>query len=145
VFRRILFPTDGSPASVGAADSAVEFARSAGASLIALHVAPELHLFTYEPEVTEAEQEQYRRTRDARAHNFLAYVQQRAARAGVACESLVAIADEPYEAIISTARERQCDVIAMASHGRKGLRALLLGSQTQKVLTHSAIPVLVLR
>jgi nucleotide-binding universal stress UspA family protein len=145
VFKRILFPTDGSPASVGAADSAVEFARSTGASLIALHVASEFHLFTYEPRVTEAEHEQYRRTRDVQAHDFLAYVQQRAARAGVACESVLAIADDPYEAIISTARDRQCDLIAMASHGRKGLRALLLGSQTQRVLTHSAIPVLVLR
>ena len=145
MFKRILFPTDGSPASVGAADSAVEFARSTGASLIALHVAPELHSFTYEPRVTEAEHEQYRRTRDAHAHNFLAYVQQRAARTGVACEWVLAIADNPYEAIISTARDRQCDLIAMASHGRKGLSAVLLGSQTQQVLTHSAIPVLVLR
>jgi nucleotide-binding universal stress UspA family protein len=110
-----------------------------------LHVIEPLHLFTYEFEVTEKVHEAYRRHRDARAAEFLAPVEKLAREAKVPCNAVMAQADEPYEAIISTAHEQLCDLIVMGSHGRKGVQGLLLGSQTQKVLTHSAIPVLVFR
>jgi nucleotide-binding universal stress UspA family protein len=145
VFQHILLPTDGSSGSQAAAAAAVRFAAQVGARVTALHVVPPLHLFTYEPEVTEHAHETYHRNRDARARECLAPVEELARTAGVACETLMVEADNPWEAILSTAHERGCDLVAMASHGRRGLAGVLLGSQTQRVLTHSAIPVLVLR
>jgi nucleotide-binding universal stress UspA family protein len=145
VFKHILFPTDGSLLAVAAADRAIEFARQTGARLTAVHVMPVLHLFTYEPGVTEAVHDQVRKDRELHSHKVLGAVAERAAAAGVPCETLLLSADYPDEAIVATARAQQCDLIAMASHGRKGIAGMLLGSVTQKVLTHSAIPVLVLR
>lgn len=123
----------------------MRFAAQIGARVTAVHVVPPLHLFTYEPVVTEQVHETYRRNRDARAQEFLVPIAQMAQEASVACNIMLAEADEPYEAIIRTARDQMCDLIVMASHGRKGVRAMLIGSQTQRVLTHSTIPVLVCR
>jgi nucleotide-binding universal stress UspA family protein len=106
---------------------------------------PELHLFTYEPGVTEAVHDQVRRDREQHSHKVLGDVQERAKVAGVPCDTLLLTSDYPDQSIIAAARSQQCDLIAMASHGRKGIAAVLLGSTTQKVLTHSAIPVLVFR
>jgi nucleotide-binding universal stress UspA family protein len=145
VFKHILLPTDGSPAAEVAIDACLRFAQQTGASITALHVMPVLHLFTYEPGVTETVHEQVRKERERRSHQYLEVVEQRAAAAGVPCATELVTSDSPYEAIIETARSRDCDLIAMASHGHKGIRALLLGSTTQKVLTHSAIPVMVFR
>lgn len=145
MYQHILLPTDGSEGSRAAAAASIRFAAQVGARLTALHVAPPLHLFTYEPEVTEHAHQTYHKNRDARAKACLEPIEQMARDAGVACDALMVEADDPYEAIIATAHERQCDLVAMASHGRTGLRGVLLGSQTQKVLTHSAIPVLVYR
>ena len=102
-------------------------------------------MFTYEPGVTESVHEQVRKDREMHSKKYLELVEQRAAAAGVPCKSILLTSDYPYEAIIDAARTRHCDLIAMASHGRKGLKGMLLGSETQKVLTHSAIPVLVFR
>jgi nucleotide-binding universal stress UspA family protein len=145
VFNHILLPTDGSALAEAAADAAIEFARQTGARLTAVHVMPELHLFTYEPGVTEAVHDQVRKDRELHSRKVLDEVKERAQVAGVLCDTLLLTSDYPDEAIISAARAHQCDLIAMASHGRKGIAALLLGSVTQKVLTHSAIPVLVFR
>lgn len=145
MFKHILLPTDGSPASEAAVDACIEFARQTGAGITAIHVMPMLHLYTYEVGVTESVHEQVRHERELRSKNYLGMVEQRAAAAGVSCKSVLATADAPYEAIIGAARDGQCDLIMMASHGRKGIKALLLGSETQKVLTHSTIPVLVFR
>ena len=79
------------------------------------------------------------------ANRNLAVLEKAAKDAGVPCETLCEIADHPYEAIIRIAEKRGCDLIMMASHGRRGVKGLLLGSETQKVLTHSLIPVLVHR
>ena len=79
------------------------------------------------------------------ADQVLAQAAQAAQAAGVACDTASAISDHPFEAIVKVAVEKGCDLIVMASHGRKGLRGFLLGSETQKVLTHSTIPVLVYR
>lgn len=145
VFKHILLPTDGSAGSSVAAAECIRFAAQVGARITAVHVVPPLHLFTYEPEVTEHAHETYHRNRDARARECLAPIEQLAREAAVPCESLMVEADNPYEAILSTAHDRGCDLVAMSSHGRRGIGAMLLGSQTQRVLTHSAIPVLVFR
>jgi hypothetical protein len=79
------------------------------------------------------------------ADDYLAVIAKAAAQAGVECYTVATNRAYPYEAIISVAAQRNCDLIVMASHGRSGMRALLLGSETQKVLTHSQIPVLVVR
>lgn len=128
-----------------AAEACVRFAAQTGARMTVVHVVPPVHLFTYEYEVTEKTHEAYRHMRDQRAKEVLQPVEQLAWTAKVPCKTMLVDADEPYEAILSTAQDEGCDLVAMASHGRKGIRAVLLGSTTQKVLTHSAIPVLVFR
>lgn len=145
MFKNILLPTDGSPAAESAVHACIRFAQQTGASITAVHVMPVLHMFTYEPGVTESVHEQVRKDREMHSKKYLDLVEQRALAAGVPCKSMLVTSDYPYEAIIDVARTRHCDLIAMASHGRKGIKGLLLGSETQKVLTHSAIPVLVFR
>jgi len=147
-FTHILFPTDGSEISDGAATTAISLAHSLGAKVTALHVVPpylpplpEMGVgFTYA--MTE---EEYDRATKAQAAEMLGKVQDEAAESGVACDTVTAISSSPWDAIIKSARERGCDAIVMASHGRKGLAGLVLGSETTKVLTHSSIPVLVTR
>jgi nucleotide-binding universal stress UspA family protein len=145
VFKHILFPTDGSPASLLAADACVRLATQIGARLTVIHVVPPIHLFTYEFEVTEKVHESYKRMRDQRAKEALDPVELLASAAKVPCKTMLVEADEPYQAILATANDQACDLVAMASHGHRGIRAVLLGSTTQKVLTHSALPVLVFR
>ncbi|MGZ5198567.1 MAG: universal stress protein [Telluria sp.] len=145
MFQHILFPTDGSPASKLAAEQCMRFAGQVGARVTAVHVVMPLHLFTYEPMATEELRATYRRYRDDHARDCLAPLEELARSNGVRLETHVIEADEPYAAIIQAAHDNACDLVAMASHGIKGLKAVLLGSQTQKVLTHSALPVLVFR
>lgn len=145
MFQHILLPTDGSASSLAAARACVSFAAQVGARLTVVHVVAPVHLFTYEPLITDEVLETYGRKRDARARAFLEPVVQLAHDAKVAVSAMLAEADEPYEGLLNAAREHGCDLVMMASHGRKGVRGLLLGSQTQKLLTHSAIPVLVYR
>ena len=118
MFKHILVPTDGSPLSEAAVAHAVEFAKSIGAKITGLHVIPPFHTFTYDSEMLEDTREQFDKDSQAHAEHFLAKIE-------------------------SMAKEAGCDVIAMASHGRKGMKGLLMGSETQKVLTHSTIPVLI--
>jgi nucleotide-binding universal stress UspA family protein len=89
--------------------------------------------------------EQYARDTEARAEKYLAVARVEAGIAGVPCETVHATRDHVYEAIIDTATKKGCDLILMASHGRKGISAFVIGSETYKVLTHSKIPVLVCR
>jgi nucleotide-binding universal stress UspA family protein len=145
VFKHILFPTDGSPASQVAAEACMRFAAQVGARVTILHVLPNVHLFTYEPLIVEQANETWRHNREQHARACIAPVEDIARKANVKFASMLVPADEPCEAIIATAHEKGADLIAMASHGRRGIRAVLLGSQTQKVLTHSALPVLVFR
>ncbi|HYD80062.1 MAG TPA: universal stress protein [Paucimonas sp.] len=145
MFKHILVPTDGSPLSEAAISHAVEFAKSIGARITGVHVIPAFHTFDYRAEMLEDTRQQFEKDSRAHAQRFLAKIEQAAQEAGVECSTLLATHDHPYEAIIETARETGCDAIVMASHGRKGIKALLMGSETQKVLTHSTIPVLVYR
>jgi len=145
MFKRILLPVDGSEASGRAVLAGVDFARSLGAEVIAMTATPSFHTFTMDAGMLEQTREDYARTSRAHGQRMLEGVAAAARDAGVPCTNVQITSDEPYEAIISAARDQGCDLIVMASHGRRGIKGLLLGSETQKVLVHSAIPVLVYR
>lgn len=145
MYSHILIPIDGSPLSMGAMQTAMAFARDAAAKVTVLTVVEPFHIFTIAPEQLQARRDAYEK--DARAHaaEFLAAAEREAKLLGVHCEVVQAESDDPYLVIVETALKRGCDLIAMASHGRRGIAALLLGSVTLKVLTHSKVPVLVYR
>jgi len=128
-----------------AAAVCVRLAAQVRARLTVLHVVPPIHLFTYEFDVTEQVHDSYRHMREKRIKDFLVPVEELAATANVPCRAMLVDADDPYEAILKAAHDEKCDLVAMASHGRRGLSGLLIGSTTQKVLTHSALPVMVFR
>lgn len=145
MFKHLLLPTDGSPASEAAIQKSLALAKEVHARVTGLHVIPEFHVFTYQTEMLEDTREQFTKDSQSRAVQFLAVIQKAAEEAGVVCDTAYMASDHPYQAIIKAAEDRGCDLIAMASHGRKGMSGLLLGSETQKVLTHSKKPVLVFR
>lgn len=145
MYQHILFATDGSPASQVAADACMRFAAQVGARVTILHVITNVHLYSYEPGFAEPDHDKLRHDREEQARKSIEPVEAIARNAQVTFDSLLLHADEPSAAIVATARDKGCDLIAMASHGRRGIKAVLLGSQTQKVLTHSALPVLVFR
>jgi nucleotide-binding universal stress UspA family protein len=145
MFKNILLPTDGSPTSERAILAGIALAKETGARVVGLYVMPEFHTFTYNTEMLEDTAEQFAKDSAAHAAKFLGVIEAAANAAGVKCSTTSVTSSHPYEAIIDTAREMKCDLIAMASHGRKGLKGLLIGSETQKVLMHSQIPVLVYR
>jgi nucleotide-binding universal stress UspA family protein len=95
--------------------------------------------------VLEDTEPEFNAATEQHADKFLAFISDAARSAGVPCSVAQVVSDDPYEAILQTAKERKCDLIIMASHGRRGLKGMLLGSETQKVLVHSDIPVLVYR
>ncbi|MEH6435980.1 universal stress protein [Massilia sp. DD77] len=145
MYKRILFPTDGSEASGRAAYAALDFAKSTGATVVAMTAVPEFHTFTTDAEMLEQTASEYKEASTARAGRLLDEIAALARERGVPCTCLQVVSDSPYEAIIASAREQGCDLIMMASHGRRGIKGLLLGSETHKVLVHSAIPVMVHR
>lgn len=135
MFRHILIPSDGSAASQLAVNAALRMARESGARVTAIHVLPEEPALVSRAEAQPA----------AEDDEILASIARQAGTLHVNCTTLQVHAEQPHAAIVSTALQRGCDLIAMASRGRSGLASLMLGSQTQKVLTHSKIPVLVFR
>ena len=147
MFSRILFPVDGSEISGKAIRQAVEFAREAGASLVAFHAAPVHRPMVYEGFLPSdyLVPERVREATERQARRVLAPVEKACNKAGVPCDAIFVVHDSPYEAIIAAAKKHRCDLVVMASHGRRGLSGLLLGSETTKVLTHGRTPVLVLR
>jgi nucleotide-binding universal stress UspA family protein len=145
MFKHLLLPTDGSESSNDAVEKGIRFAKSEQARVTGIYVMPEFHLFTYRTEMLEDTQPQFAADCRAHADKYLAVIDGAARKAGVACDTVSVTSDHPFEAIINTAEEQGCDLIVMASHGRRGARGLLLGSETQKVLTHSKVPVLVYR
>lgn len=146
MFKNILVPTDGSERSQRAVRTATELARIHGARLTSIHVIPDYHLLiAYEGAFDPVTEERIEEEAKARAEKYLEFVRQVAAEAGVPCDTVCETSDHPHEAILKTAAARRCDLIVMTSHGRKGLAAVLLGSETRKVLTHADIPVLVVR
>jgi len=147
MYKHILIPTDGSALSEMAIRQGIAFARAIRAKVTALAVSPSFHLFEVDPIMVgyTPSPEQYARDSEARAEKYLAVARVEAGIAGVPCETVHATQDHVYEAIIDTACKKGCDLIFMASHGRKGISAFVLGSETYKVLSHSKIPVLVCR
>ncbi|SOE52850.1 Nucleotide-binding universal stress protein, UspA family [Burkholderia sp. OK233] len=145
MFKHLLVPTDGSPLSEEAIRMAVGLAREFDAKMTGLHVIPEFHLLTYDTEMLADTKAEYSEHARHHAKQYLAWIERAATDAAVLCDTTSVVSDHPYDAIINTAQERHCDLIVMASHGRRGVQGLLLGSETQKVLTHSTIPVLVHR
>jgi nucleotide-binding universal stress UspA family protein len=145
MFTHILLPTDGSPLSEAAIHQGIRFAKSINAKVTGFHAIQPFHVFTLQTEMLEDNQEQFEKNASVRAEQYLAVIQQAAAAAGVLCDTTAVTTDHPYEGIIQTAEEKGCDLILMASHGRKGIQGVLIGSETHKVLTHTKLPVLVLR
>ena len=141
---RILVTTDGSELSDKAASTAVELASTLGAELVAFTALP-TYPYAGIGESSGVAAEDYQGRVGAEASDRLARVEQRARAAGVPCHTSMSEADEPYVAIIAAADKHDCGLIVMASHGRRGVEGLLLGSQTQRVLTHTRRAVLVVR
>jgi nucleotide-binding universal stress UspA family protein len=145
VYKHILIPTDGSELSERAVNYGIDFAKAASAKVTGITVSTPFHALGFEPGMTADTLESYATRMSTVAAKWLAYVQDVAAAAGVSCEIVHAEHEHPYKAIIDTATDKGCDLIVMASHGRRGISAIVLGSETVKVLTHSIIPVLVYR
>jgi nucleotide-binding universal stress UspA family protein len=145
MYKHILIPTDGSPLSELAIRQGIKFAKSIGAKVTAITVFAPFHVIAVEPMMITDTPEQYQRECDALAEKYLRVVRDAAKEADIPCEVVRVMHDHPYQAIIETANTRGCDLIFMASHGRRGMAALVLGSETTKVLTHTRIPVLVCR
>jgi len=145
MYRHILIPTDGSPLSESAVKQGVALARSVNAKVTGVTVSPPFHTFALDPMMVADTPATYKADCEALAEKVLGVVKQVARAAGVPCDVEHVVADHPYQGIIDAARDKGCDLICMASHGRKGVSAVLLGSETVKVLTHSKTPVLVCR
>jgi nucleotide-binding universal stress UspA family protein len=145
MYKHILIPTDGSALSASAIEQAIGLAKSLGAKVTGMTVSIPFHTFALDPSMVSDTAVQYKKHCEERAEKSLGAIRVAAKAAGVQCEVAHVTADQPYEGIIDTATSKGCDLIFMASHGRKGVSALVLGSETQKVLTHSKIPVLVSR
>ena len=145
MFRNILIPTDGSDLAAKAVEQGILFAKEIGAKITAMTVTEPFHLLSVEQIQLEYTPIEYKKHAQAHAEKVLGTVSATAKLAGVECETLHTEHEQVYQAIIEAAVARKCDLIVMASHGRRGVSAVVLGSETVKVLTHSKIPVLVYR
>lgn len=145
MYRHVLIATDGSSLSGRAVEHGVGLARALGADVTLLTVSERFHVFALDAEQLEETAASFREHMKEHALKTLSEAAEAAQVAGLEAAQIHLEDDEPYQAIIRTAERRGCDLIVMASHGRGGVSALLLGSETLKVLTHSKIPVLVVR
>ena len=145
MFKHILLPTDGSELSEKAIHEGIRLAKGLGAKVTGVCIIPEQHPFFYETEIPAEALTQIAKQSKEAAETYLAVIQKKAGETGVACEVVCKVTDYIYETIIRVAEQKGCDLIMMASHGRRGVQAFIIGSETQKVLTHSKIPVLVYR
>jgi nucleotide-binding universal stress UspA family protein len=149
MYKSILVPTDGSEFSDAAIKEAARLAKELGSRLVLFYAVPRYPL----PPLTEGlsaagrvkEKEQAQRAMEAEGQAILAAAAKNAMLAGLDVRQQCVVSNSPYEAIIEAAINSECELIVMASHGRRGLSGVLLGSETQKVLTHSKVPVLVVR
>ena len=147
MFKHILVPTDGSEFSMTTVRRALSFASEAGAKVTFYFAKPDYPIAFYGEGalIDPTTPEKFAEMADSQAHRILTEAANLAKEAGVESAIASTVSDIPYQGIIAAAESAQCDLIFMASHGRRGLAALLLGSETQRVLTHSKIPVLVYR
>lgn len=145
MYKHILIPTDGTALSDSALEKGLTFAREIGAKITVMTtIEPAPMLVAAYVQIAET-QSRYHKHAAEQAARHLEGAKTKAKAAGVPCETIQVEHDHPYQAIIETAASKGCDLIAMASHGRRGISALVLGSETTKVLTHSTTPVLVFR
>jgi nucleotide-binding universal stress UspA family protein len=145
VYTNILIPTDGSELSVKAVEHGIALARRLDSRVTLLTVSPPFHVLTTDVQMIEDTRVIYTARMQAEAATILGAATLVAQSAGVPCATVHAEHAHPYQAIIDTAETKGCDLIVMASHGRHGAAAILIGSETAKVLTHCRIPVLVHR
>ena len=145
MFKHFLIATDGSQFAESGALSAVQLAKSMSAKLTAITVSTPFHIFATDAVIVTDTEEIYKVQCKSQAETYLSVIKTAAESSGVSFEGIHVSHDHPYAAILETANTKGCDVICMASHGRRGIAALVLGSVTVKVLTHSKIPVVVWR
>ncbi len=145
MFKTILVPTDGSPLAEKAVDAAIEFARESGGRIVVISVAEPYPFAPLSEKAMNEELSTFENGVREAARNYVKKAADAARAAGVDCETVVVLSGSPYREIVDTANNMKCDAIFMASHGRRGLNLLFLGSETQKVLAHSNLPVMVFR
>ena len=145
MYKNILIATDGSELAGKAVQHGIALAKEVGAKITVLSVWTPFHVFTFDPRVVEDTEIEYKQRVQESRSKMLGVIANTASAAGVVCETVYLEHEHPYQAIIDTAKAKGCDLITMASHGRRGISAIVLGSETLKVLTHSKIPVLVHR
>jgi nucleotide-binding universal stress UspA family protein len=145
MYKHILLPTDGSELSERAIREGVRFAKSIGARVSAVHVTPPFFPAGLNPGVFTAQAAEHARRTQESTRTALGFAERAAREVGMPCTGVHLESDSPWSEIIKAATDGNCDLIFMASHGRRGVAALVLGSETNKVLTHSNIPVLVTR
>lgn len=145
MYKHILIPSDGSDLAEKAVINGIQFAKEIGAKATGVTVTEPFHLLTVAPGQLEYTRAEYSKHCQAHAAKVLKTVSAAATGAGVSCATVHVEHEHRYQGIIDTAAANGCDLIIMASHGRRGTTAIVLGSETVKVLTHSKIPVLVHR
>lgn len=148
MYQHIMLPFDGSALSLKAVHEGISLAKALGSKLTLITVVTPYHMGVSSPIVSSLTRELEKRHEEEsrkEAQKLHTGVVARAKSDGVQCDSLVVMGDNPYAQIIENAATLKCDLIVMASHGHRGLDAVLLGSETVKVLTHSKIQVLVVR
>ena len=144
MFKRILVPTDGSEITTKALTVAVELAQAGGGQLFAISV-KEPFPYSAISEMQPVPPQEFYDAQERIAAARVKTVIDAAQAAGLNCLGHTVEALHPWEAILDHAKAQQCDLIVMASHGRRGVAALLLGSETQRVLIHSSLPVLIVK
>ena len=149
MYKHILLPVDGSELSRKAESECITFAKATGAKVTAIHVVSHFYLHI-QPwgaprSVHRKIEKEHEQEATDLAQKMIAKLQAQAQSQGIQFNSVVVVGDHPYEEIIDCAGKRKCDLIMMASHGHTGLNAMLIGSETAKVLTHAKIPVLVVK
>ena len=147
MYKHILVATDGSKLSQRAVTHAIALAQALGAKLTAFYASPDYPLPAYADGVVyePVSKKEYAALANQEAEKILSAIAEKAEAGGLECATVHTIAPAPWEAILAAAKKAKADAIVMASHGRRGVSALLLGSETQKVLTHSKVPVIVVR
>jgi len=143
MYKHILIPTDGSELSKRAIEYGVALAKEMKAKVTGITASMPYYTFTTDPEIFP--QDLYRSSTISFANKCLNDLKSVAMNSGVPCNTIHMEDIQPYQAIIDAAKHEGCDLIVMASHGRRGMSAVVLGSETVKVLTHSTVPVLVYR
>lgn len=145
MYRKILVPTDGTEFAESAIEHAVGIAKQFNAEVIGVTVIPPLSVMAVDGVVVTQMPDDYEKWAAQVSEQRLGLIKRAAEAAGVACSVVRMDREEPWDGIVKAADSKGADLIVMASHGRRGISAMLLGSETQKVLTHSTVPVLVVR